>query len=352
MTNVDASALTPVVGERVRARGLAVKREDVKHEDPSPLPSPRVRGEGVTAPSPHRELDRLRETARLRRQLTARLARLGYEFERRDVRVGGHLVVPFTQIRDPDRVLDSVVEEADRRERVTGRKQSDDELHLPYWAELWDSALGVAEHLVASDHELRKRRPPSPCTQGEGGGEGTSATQQPALSPSLSPTLSQCTGRGRQEARLAILDLGCGVGFAGTVAAMLGHRVTFADIETPALLFARLNSIAWRERVSARRVDWKRDRLNERFDVILGADVLYDRSQWEHLEPFWRAHLRDDTDACVLLGEPGRQTGDLFESWITARGWCLSRSEVRVITRELPIRLFRIAPLRLDPTGD
>jgi predicted nicotinamide N-methyase len=136
------------------------------------------------------------------------------------------------------------------------------------------------------------------------------------------------------------------MGFAGTVAAMLGHRVTFADIETPALLFARLNSIAYRDRVRIRRIDWKRDRLGEKFDLILGADVLYDREQWEHLEPFWRAHLC--TAGVVLLGEPGRQTGEMFDDWIRSRGWLMERSEQRVSTRELPIRLFRIAPRASD----
>ena len=97
----------------------------------------------------------------------------------------------------------------------------------------------------------------------------------------------------------------------------------FADLEAPALLFARLNSLPWRRRVRTRRLNWQRDRLAEKFDLILGSDILYERKQWEYLEPFWRAHLAEG--GTVLLGEPGRQTGELFMPWIVDRGWALEQ---------------------------
>src|SRR5205823_2936641 len=141
----------------------------------------------------------------------------------RDIRVGP-LVIPFTQVRNPDAVLDEIVREADRRERVSGEKESDDELHLPYWAELWDSALGVGEWLCTQNLDLRSQ--------------------------------------------ISVLDLGCGMGLAGTVAAALGHRVLLADIEPPALLFAQLNAMQFDPRVRTRRLDWRRDVLDEQFDLI------------------------------------------------------------------------------------
>jgi predicted nicotinamide N-methyase len=174
---------------------------------------------------------------------------------------------------------------------------AEDQLHLPYWAELWDSAVGMGQWLARQ-----------------------------------APTLSQ---------GLSVLDLGCGMGLSGTVAATVGHRVLFADLEPPALLFARLNSLAWTQRVRARRLDWRKDRLGERFDLILGADILYERKQWDHLEPFWREHLAPA--GSVLLGEPGRRTGELFVEWIRARGWTLEELAEPVETRSKPIRLFRLA---------
>ena len=141
----------------------------------------------------------------------------------------------------------------------------------------------------------------------------------------------------------SVLDLGCGMGLAGTVAAALGAKVLFADLEQPALLFAALNSLPWRRRVRTRRLNWRSDRLGEQFDLIIGADILYERPQWESLEPFWRAHLAPG--GTVLLGVPGRQTGDLFIDWIAARGWLMRHSEQPVPTRERPIRIFQLTPL-------
>src|SRR6185295_1568846 len=100
------------------------------------------------------------------------------------------------------------------------RRTNEDQLHLPYWAELWDSAVGISQMLV----RLR----------------------------------ADFAGRGA-------LDLGCGMGLAGTVAARIGMRVLFADMEPPALLFARLNSLADADRVRTHRLNWRTDRLDERF---------------------------------------------------------------------------------------
>jgi len=206
----------------------------------------------------------------------------------------GPLSIPFTRIADPDRVLDQVAQEEDRQEKVSGRRLDGDCLHLPYWAELWDSALGLAQVLV---HD---------------GVHGS------------------------------VLDLGCGMGLAGTVAAAMGASVLFGDLEPPALLFAALNSLPWRQRVRTRRIDWRTVSLNERFDLILGADIVYERTQWPHLEPFWRRHLA--AGGSVLLGEPGRQTGELFEQWILQHGWTLQRRQQAVETRPRPIHILCLRP--------
>ena len=89
-----------------------------------------------------------------------------------------------------------------------------------------------------------------------------------------------------------------------------------------------------------RELNWQRDRLGEKFDLILGADVLYEKAQWEYLEPFWREHLADS--GTILLGEPGRQTGDQFGDWIAARGWRMEVFSQKVSTRATPIRLFQL----------
>jgi hypothetical protein len=74
--------------------------------------------------------------------------------------------------------------------------------------------------------------------------------------------------------------------------------------------------------------------------VILGADILYERKQWPFLDAFWRKHLAPG--GRILLGEPGRQTGDDFGGWISERGWKLQMHAEPVVTRPRPIRLFEL----------
>ena len=231
----------------------------------------------------------------------------------------GRLSLEFTRIADPDGVLDEVANKVDLRERLSGRRDDNQHLHLPYWAELWDSGLGIGLLLV----------------EGSGFGVQGSVKSRP-----LVPVLNAEPSTPNPP---SVLDLGCGMGLAGTVAAALGARVMLADIEPSALLFARLNSLQWASRVRTRRLDWRTDELTETFDLILGADVLYERSQWEFLEPFWRRHLAPR--GTVLLGEPGRQTGDLFRDWIESRGWTLHHSEERLPDRPRPIRIFQLAAI-------
>jgi predicted nicotinamide N-methyase len=213
-------------------------------------------------------------------------------------------------VADPDVVLDQIVEAEDRRERLTGQRRDGNDLHLPYWAELWDSAFAIGELIVE---------------RGAWGG-GSEINDAPRHTP--------------HAPRPTVLDLGCGQGFAGMVAAAMGADVLFADLEPDALLFARLNTLPWHAQVRTRQINWQIDRLEESFDVILGADVLYDRTQWDFLEPFFRAHVR--RRGMILLGEPGRQTGDMFPEWIVTRRWEIETVEQRVPTRAKPVRVFRL----------
>jgi predicted nicotinamide N-methyase len=242
---------------------------------------------------------------RRRRQLLARIRRR-FETITEDVRVAGGveaggLTLAFTRIADPNRVLDQVAEEEDRRDKLAGRRRPGEELHLPYWAELWDSSLAMIELLA---EQARTRN----------------------------------SGLSTQD--FSVLDLGCGMGLTGAVAAALGARVLFADLEPDALLFARLNAIEFEDRIRTRRLNWQTARLTERFDLIIGADILYDKTQWPYLEPFWRGHL--NPGGTILLGEPGRQTGDMFQDWIKPHPWRLTQLKRNVATRTAPIRLFQL----------
>ena len=231
---------------------------------------------------------------RLRQKLLWRIHR-NYQTRIQFVELPG-LRLEFTRIANPDRVLDQVADAEDRRERREGVRTSSEELHLPYWAELWDSAFGIAQLLCRSvNSELGPReaglKVQASGNQGVGSGllpataDLFSRDPKGSVFPSPLPLGSRLSEKVFPRLE-SVLDLGCGMGLAGTVAAGLGADVTFADLERAPLLFAQLNSLPWQDRIVTRQLDWRRDRLSRRYQLILGADILYERAQWEYLEPF------------------------------------------------------------------
>src|SRR3954465_11627981 len=95
-----------------------------------------------------RDRENAHRSASLSRRRLALLSRIRrrYQTAEQELRIG-ELRLTFPPVAAPGRVLDEVAAEADRQERLTGQREAEP-LHLPYWAELWDSALGVAQFLA------------------------------------------------------------------------------------------------------------------------------------------------------------------------------------------------------------
>jgi predicted nicotinamide N-methyase len=103
---------------------------------------------------------------------------------------------------------------------------ADDEF-LPYWAELWPAARALAEAL--------------PDVEG-----------------------------------VRVVELGCGLGLPSLVAAAKGASVTATDWSPDAIELLRGNAARNRITLRAEVRDW-REPWDERFDLALAADVLYER---------------------------------------------------------------------------
>lgn len=143
--------------------------------------------------------------------------------------------------------------------------------------------------------------------------------------------------------RLAVqdaLDLGCGLGLVGAVAASQGIDVFMGDAAPPALLFARLNSWPWRDHVRVRQLNWRHDQLDQCFSLITGSDIVYDRDEWPYLDRFWRRHLA--AGGTILLAEPGRRSGTEFVSWIRQQDWRLEQFAVTPEAGGRPIGILEL----------
>jgi len=125
---------------------------------------------------------------------------------------------------------------------------------LPYWTELWPSALALADVVAARD------------------------------------------ARG-----LDVLELGCGLGLPSLVAARGGARVLATDWADDALRLLRANAARNGVPLETRRLDWREPGALGKFDLVLAADVLYVRRYVDVL-----VELLPRLGGEILLADPGR----------------------------------------------
>lgn len=172
-------------------------------------------------------------------------SRYGVRFE--PLSVNG-MTLEFLQIED----MDAYVQE------LTKDLPEDTPPELPFWAKIWRTALLVAYFVQKLPAEGR-----------------------------------------------TLLEIGAGVGVCGLFAAARGFHVTITDAHPDAVLFARIaalkNNLA--DRVVTRRLDFTKDRFEERFDLILGSEILYKDDLARPLVKFLGAHLRNDPAAEIVLAK-------------------------------------------------
>ena len=89
-----------------------------------------------------------------------------------------------------------------------------------------------------------------------------------------------------------ILEIGAGLGVVGIYSALCGHDITITDNHDDALLFARANALLNDcSHVNVRKVDWRRPDLPHAYDIIVGSEVIYDRSSYPALVAFLKKVL-------------------------------------------------------------
>jgi predicted nicotinamide N-methyase len=153
---------------------------------------------------------------------------------------------------------------------------------IPYWADVWESAIVLAEDLAAMD------------------------------------------GAGKN-----LLELGCGLGLPSLVAARAGFTVTATDYEETALEGVRYN--AERNRIGGLRtlvLDWRN--LPEdlgTFDLVVAADVLYET---HHPAVLAATILRTLAPSGLgLIADPCRAKAAGFAPAARAAGMAVSKTRAR-----------------------
>jgi len=141
-------------------------------------------------------------------------------------------------------------------------------IELPFWAKIWPSSMLVA-HMIST--------------------------------MSLKPEAT-------------VLEIGAGVGVCGLAAAASGHQTVITDINPDALLFARINALknGLGDKVTVQRADFSEDRLGRRFDVIIGAEVLYIEKLHRGLAKFLEAHIKRQPGAEIIMARDHKRKAMRF----------------------------------------
>ncbi|MFN2565374.1 MAG: methyltransferase [Gemmatimonadaceae bacterium] len=189
--------------------------------------------------------------------LTASLERR-FRTTRTTVTAGGH-TIELIHPASPEDLIDEA--DFDRDER------------LPYWADVWPSAIVLARRIAG------------------------------------------VAGAGR-----ALLELGCGAGLVASAAALAGFDVTATDYYEDSLLFTRANVVRNGGREPAvRLVDWRRFPPDlGTFDMVVASDVLYEHTYGTLVAAAIARSLRPM--GLAILADPGRVAAADFVDAARSRG--------------------------------
>ena len=141
------------------------------------------------------------------------------------------------------------------------------------------------------------------------------------------------------------LELGCGLGLPGLVAARRGARVTFLDRVPAALGFVRASAAAnGLGAVDVVAADITTPALTARFDLVLAAEVLYDRPAFAPVARAVARHLAPAGRA--LLADAGRTDTREFYAALAAEGLRWRAVEHRVREEGLPVTVHLVEAAR------
>src|SRR5262249_45957339 len=141
----------------------------------------------------------------------------------------------------------------------------------------------------------------------------------------------------RVECRdVQVLDLGCGLGLTGVVAALKGGRVMFVDKEPEALAFATANAQQnGCEIFTTRTLDFTKEQFAQCFSLILGAEILYDRPPFAALAEFLAQHL--GPHGYALFADARRTNTDDFYHQLERVGFHWEREDIKEREDRLPL---------------
>jgi predicted nicotinamide N-methyase len=172
----------------------------------------------------------------------------------------GDFNIQLTVINNIDELFDDLIQKGDEHEDVKDER-------IPYWAELWASAIGMSHYLVEN----------ALITEG-----------------------------------VHVTEIGCGLGLPSIVAGKMGGNVIMTDYLKDALDFAELN---WNKNLPHKKaqiaqLDWRNPNPSLSADILLASDVAYEARAFEPLLNAFKVLLKPN--GRIIITEPNRPVSKEF----------------------------------------
>jgi len=179
-------------------------------------------------------------------------------------------------------------------DQVSDELFNEDE-RLPYWAELWPSAIAFSRYIVAQPARFRNK---------------------------------------------SVLELGCGIGMTSLcLHTCQPAELVLSDYEQDALEATRSNLLRnGIEPPEMMLLDWRNPDPHRRFDIIVASDILYERRFFNPLLNLFEQML--EKSGYILLAEPGRPVAKYFFEMARKRNYFFVFEEEEVVQEGRKIKVY------------
>ncbi len=216
-----------------------------------------------------------------------------WPLKRTSLTLGAHTLL-LDRVADQDALLEALLAKGSDHPDVRDER-------VPYWGDLWPSAMGLSEYLVQTDW-LKD--------------VGT------------------------------VHEIGCGLALPGIVSGFYGCEVILSDYLDDALQLAQHNwQLNHQRPMRTTLVDWRAPDISLAADLILASDVAYEARAFEPLVNAF--HVLCKQGGRILLAEPGRERAKPFLEQLPGKGFSVENTLVNVSLngRRYSIHILELRPL-------
>ncbi len=202
---------------------------------------------------------------------------LKYQTELLNLNIEG-IDIAIERVTNIDELFERLIAKGDVHEDMLDER-------IPYWAELWASALAMSQYLVQSKMDWTDKK---------------------------------------------VLEIGAGLGLPSIVAGKLGATaVTVSDYLPEALDFAEKN---WNRNNTHQAnfvtMDWRNPDVTLAADVLLAADIAYEQRMFESLPLAFKALSKKG--GTILLTEPSRGFAQDFIKELANQGFKIEKKVMQI----------------------